>query len=268
MSRDESPFSRQGPKAFQAVAARAATVALALADHGCDAAITLLENLASSMESDIEALYRCQFIQIRLEVDGVPVDFNAFFDRFVQEGWIKAAPPLRRLMLAYLANIAGGEGAMPWHLNGQSLQALCALALLDPDCLDVYRLYIEKGDHYHDHGPYDLYAEFLDRHGLRSEVDVRFGVFLTMKGWDDLRVDPTSFLEGAAQLVTPERFTELVMEEAVVWDKFYWDNYSREYIDYIGRADTPFASKVANALDLTISGRARLLRAIQHRLAR
>ena len=63
-------------------------------------------------------------------------------------------------MLGYLNNIDGGEGDMPWHYGGQSLLALRALVLLDADAHDVYRLYLKKGDLEHDHGPYELYAEY------------------------------------------------------------------------------------------------------------
>ena len=126
-------------------------------------------------------------------------------------------------MLGYLNNIDGGEGDMPWHYGGQSLLALRALVLLDADAHDVYRLYLKKGDLEHDHGPYRALCRVLDRHGVRNEADVRFGIYLTLMGYLDTDTDPSLLLDGAERYVTAERLADIVIEGAKHRGDDFWE---------------------------------------------
>jgi hypothetical protein len=200
---------------FEAVVEREAMLTLTAADGGRDAAIAVVNDLADRMERNIEALYACGSINIRYIIAGQPLDNGAFFARFVDENWIEAAPALRRLMLAYLNGIEGGEGGMPWHYEcAGSPHAMRALMLLDLDAQDVYRLYLSKGDLEHDHWPYHFYKEYLSHRGWRHEADFRFSIHLTMSGCLDEIVDSLGPIRAGQDHVSAERLAEIIKEEA------------------------------------------------------
>jgi len=233
---------------FLAVVARDAMVTVPVADDSRSAALAALEDLAGRMERDLDALYRCGAINFRFVCNGIDLDQTEFFGRFVRENWVEAARPLKRILMAYLNSIEGGEGCMPWHDGGQAIQALRALVLLDPDAYDAYRLYLEKGDLEHDHSPYELYTEFVVRHGIRHEADVRFGIFLTVMGCLDTDTNPKPLMKRAEKIVTPERFADIVIEEAEVRDDGFWEEYGRDYVKYLGDGGSTFQQAVVALL--------------------
>jgi hypothetical protein len=109
--------------------------------------------------------------------------------------------------------------------------------------------YLDKGDLEHDHGPYMLYAEYLDRHGIRNEADVRFGIYLTIVGCLETDTDPTGLLQGAQRHVSPERFVEIVIEEARHCGEDFSSDGGEPYVKYLVRsADTTFTRKVIEIL--------------------
>jgi hypothetical protein len=208
-----------GPPEFQALVAREAMVTLIVADDSRGAAIAVLDDLAVRMERDLESMILCDSIHVRLLRNGNDLDFGAFCDRFVQNGWREAVPLLRRILLAYLHHIPGGDGNMPWSYKGwapaeagQPIRVLRALVMLDSGSQDVYRLYIAKGDLEHDTHPYELYGEYVRCHGVRNESDISFGIYLTVMGCNGAAIDTSALMDGAAHHVTPERFADLVME--------------------------------------------------------
>lgn len=217
-------------------------------DESLDAAIAVVDDLAGRMERDLGSRDFCESISLRLVLDDQPLDVASFFDRFEQEDRMEAAAPLRRLMLAYLNNIEGGEGCLPWHYEGHALHALRALVLLDAGAHDVYRLYLDKGDIEHDAGPYELHAEYLERHGARNEADIRFGIYLTMTGFRSADVDPVAVLEAAEGHVSARRFADLVIEEEkTVAAKS--GAMGEEYVHYLTAANpTDFSEEVIKLL--------------------
>lgn len=217
-------------------------------DESLDAAIAVVDDLAGRMERDLGSRDFCETISLRLVLDDQPLDVASFFDRFVQEDRMEAAAPLRRLMLAYLNNIVGDEGGLPWHYNGQAQHALRALVLLDADAHDVYRLYLDKGDIEHDAGPYELYAEYLERHGVHNEADIRFGIYLTMMGFRSADVDPAAVMEAAEGHVSSRRFADLVIEEEEKL-AIKWGSVGEDYVQYLtATAPTDFSEDVIRML--------------------
>jgi hypothetical protein len=245
-----APFSPpDGPEGFQTVVIRDTMTTLVVPDDSREAAIAVLEDLATRMERDLNALICCETISLHFVQNGKPLGATAFFNRFVDNNWTEAVPVLRRLMLAYLNNIAGDEGGMPWHTNGQAQSALRALMLLDVNSYDVYRLYIVKGDPEHDHGPYEFYAEFAGHHGIAGEEDIRFGIYLTLIACQITDTDPSALLQSAERLVTPERFADLVIEEAQRHRDGFWNDCGETYIDYLrNQRGTAFVRRVIEIL--------------------
>lgn len=241
-------YPPDGPAGFRAVLAAEAMVTLTLADGGIGAALAVLEELAARMEHDLDALILCNTITLRFVLDGQEIPADTFFDRFVQTRSAEAVPLLRRILLAYLNGIEGGEGGMPWNLTGQSFQALRALLLLDANSLDIYRLYIDKGDLEHDDLPFGFFAAYVRRHGVRGEADIRFGIHMTLLGCQTDWVDPAPLLAGAARLLTAERFAAMVTETVAAHGDAAWPALRGAYAAYLERHSTTAFTREVIAL--------------------
>ena len=155
-------------------------------------------------------------------VAGKPVKEAAFFRRIARDA-LAVVPELRALLLAYTDQLgAGGEGAQPWQDPDEGVgglgPALHALALLDPDCLDVLRAYLETRDGEHEGYCLDVVVPaYLDRHGWRDAATVRFGMYATLNRFWGGSTPADGFggmSEAMAEFMTSADVAATVLQEA------------------------------------------------------
>jgi hypothetical protein len=236
-----SHYDIKGDDAFEQVFIREAMVTLVAPSCEKDDCIAVLRELASRIESDFHAMLVCDAFSPRFVVAGEVEDCETFFGRFVDEDWSDAAPELRRVLWGYLTRIHGGEDGRPWASAGSALRALM---LLDLDAQDVFRLYIDKGDLEHEHGPYEFYEEFVARRGWRNAADVEFSLYLTIRGCFDTEVDPTTPIEMAEQFMTAQDAATQIRE---IFERFQLSDCISDYVKRLAPA-SPYVEEVARTL--------------------
>ncbi len=156
------------------------------------------------------------------KVAGKPVKEATFFRRIAKDA-LPVVPELRALLIAYTDSLGeGGEGVQPWQDPDEAVgglgPALHALALLDPDGLDVLRAYLETRDGEHEGYALDVVVPaFFKRHGWRDAAAVRFGIYATLNRFWGGRQPPEGFdgmWTAMARLLTPGEAAMAVLREA------------------------------------------------------
>ena len=134
--------------------------------------------------------------------------------------------------------------------------ALRALALLDPDCPDVLRAYLETRDGEHEGYALNIVVPaFFKRHGWCDSSAVRFGIYATLNRFWGGGHPPEGFTgmrDAMAHLLTPEEAAEAVLQEAEHFGRKPEWGYDaaayREAFRSVLDTANPFEAAVCNAV--------------------
>ena len=217
------PLPGSHAAAFSAFVRQSRRDRFILPDWNRDSVATALEAQRAAVAAGLADLVDPEEDRLTFsyKVAGKPVKEPAFFRRIVKEA-LPVVPELRALLAAYTDQLgAGGEGVQPWQDPDEGIgglgSALRALAILDPECLDVLRAYLETRDGEHEGHCLDVVVPaYLDRHGWRDAATVRFGIYAVLNcfwgGRDPYGID--GLREAMADLSTPEDVATTVLREA------------------------------------------------------
>ena len=218
------PLPGSYTKAFAAYVREQCRDRFTLPDWSRDSIAAALEAQRATITASLPALVDPEENKLTFayKVAGKPVKETAFFRRIVK-GALPVVPELRALLLAYAEALgANGEGVQPWQDPDEGVgglgPALLALALLDPDSLDVLRAYLETRDGEHEGFCLDIVVPaFFKCHGWRDAEAVRFGIYATLNRFWGGRRPPEGFAgmrDAMARLLTPEQAAEALLQEA------------------------------------------------------
>ena len=217
------PLSRRHAKAFAAFVRERRRDRFALPDWSRDGIAAALDAQRAAVAAGLPDLVDEEDrLTFAYKVAGRPVKEAAFFRRIAKDA-LPVVPELRALLLAYTDALGtGGEGVQPWQDPDEAVgglgPALRTLALLDPDCLDVLRAYLETRDGEHEDYCLDtVVPAFFECHGWRDAAAVRFGIYATLNRYWGGRQPPEGFdgmWEAMALLLTPGEAAEAVLREA------------------------------------------------------
>jgi hypothetical protein len=222
--RDTHPRYERHAESFGAFARRRTRKLIPVPDWTREDCASALAKQTKSIRKGFDhmVLASNQTLNFAYRVGRKTLDEASFFAELAERS-IPIVPELRALLSAYIGQLGeGGEGVQPWEDPDEGIaafgSALRALALLDPDCLDVLRAYLETRDGEHEGYCLDVVVPaFLERHGWRDAEAVRFGIYATLNRFWGGRKPPEAFqgLRSAmARLVTVEDATETVLREA------------------------------------------------------
>ncbi len=165
------------------------------------------------------------------------MDEASFFAGLVERN-VPVVHELRALLNTYLEVLGdGGEGVQPWEDPDNGIgalgSALHALAILDPDALDVVRVYLEKRDGEHEGYCWDaVLPAYFNRHGWQNAETVRFGIYAVLnRFWGGAHpYDLEGLREAMEKLTTPPDVAVTVRREADAFGrKPEWDYDAATY---------------------------------------
>ncbi len=182
-----------------------------------------LSSLTEQVETRLADLIWGEYLRVRFELDGEDLSEESFYQRIVEQD-LPVGGALRKLILAYLDGIEGGEGKQPWSEGEEGIaafgHAVRALVLLDPGFLDVLRLYMTKRDGEHECFCGDvILPDFLKRYGWRDPAVLGFGVFFAINRiWggrvpESLIWNEYGLIDAASGMMKAEAFANLVLAE-------------------------------------------------------
>ncbi len=223
IAQPDRPRARSHAKDFAAYVRSRRRDRFALPDWSRDSvAATLIAQraaVAAGLDDLVDDEDRLAF---SYKVAGKPVKETTFFARIARDA-LPVVPELRALLAAYIDALgAGGEGVQPWQDPDEGVgglgPALRALALLDPDGLDVLRAYLETRDGEHEGYALNVVVPaFFKRHGWRDAAAVRFGIYATLNRFWGGRHPAEGFAgmrKAMARLLTPGEAVAAVLREA------------------------------------------------------
>lgn len=226
-------------KAFAAFARRQTRKHLTMPDwtqESCAAALLKQTKLLRNGFGDM-VLASTERLNFTYRVGKATMDEASFFAGLVERN-VPVAHELRALLNTYLEVLGdGGEGVQPWEdpENGIGAlgSALHALAILDPDALDVVRAYLEKRDGEHECYCWEaVLPAYFDRHGWLNAETVRFGIYAVLNCfWGGAHpYDLDGLREAMKKLMTPPDVAETVRREADAFGrKPEWDYDAATY---------------------------------------
>ena len=253
-------------EAFKAFVRKNTVNVVVLKDWSLEACAMALREQRMRIDSQFESLVAGSQFAKSLEFRYVVGDQNyeeAEFFQLLVDQWADVAQELRALLTTYLKKIgAGGEGGQPWKHGGSGTPALGhamrALVLLDPDALDVFRVFLAKRDGEHEGYCRDtILPDYVRTHGWRNRKALRFGIYFTFNMlWGGGGCGPINgggLMTAASCMVSPKEFVDLVTTEASALrlDPLWNDQDEGYYLScfYTGldKAD-PFQAAVGEAL--------------------
>ena len=257
------PLPGSHAKSFAAYVRERRRDRLVLPDWGRDSVAAALEAQRAAIAAGLPDLVDPEEdrLAISYKVAGKSVREAAFFRRIATDA-LPVVPELRALLLTYTDALGeGGEGVQPWQEPEKGVgglgPALHALALLDPNCVDVMRAYLETRDGEHEAYALDVVVPaFFERHGWCDAAAVRFGIYATLnRFWGGRRPPEGSagLRDAMARLLTPEEAAEAVLREAEHFGRRPEWGYDaaayREAFRSLLDAANPFEAAVRNAMD-------------------
>lgn len=206
--------------AFDAFVNKATMVEQPVEAFDAPCVTAVLSSLSERIEAELADLIWGEYLRVRFVFEGRDLSEESFFRRLV-DSELPVTRPLRQLILTYLEGIEGGE---VWSDGEEGIaafgHAVRALVLLDPESLDVLRLYMTKRDGEHECYCGDvIMPEFLKRYGWRDEAVLRFGVFFAINRiWGGLRPEAQiwneyGLLDAASGMLKADAFADLVLAE-------------------------------------------------------
>ncbi|SDE30335.1 hypothetical protein [Rhodospira trueperi] len=238
------------------------------------AVIETLDALTHRIETDVDSLLWGNDLalttHLNFDVGGAVWDEERFFRGLIEANLVDAAPALRRLLLAWVRHPEANrlQEAYADDLTGGFGRALQTLMCLDPDSLDVFRLYLKWRDTEHECSAHQVaFPAYLERFGWRDEATIRAGTALMVdlmagghRGPSGPWFEP-GYWERVSAMMSPERFAALVAEDmATMVDKEITpeeeadgvvDEFTEQVLDALREClspDDPFQAAVAQLL--------------------
>lgn len=247
-------------KAFQQFAEEQTSVRVELSEVSAGAVDLALLDVSRRIEANFEKMigkytFRLYFVVGHRQISE-PEMFQTIIDQEmpVTEG-------LRAVLSAYLEQVKPDARNQLWYEDEEGIgalgYALRALVLLDPDALDIFRLYLARRDTEHEGFCLNVVLpEFVEKHGWRDEKALRFGVYCAINGFNGAgfdRKDAYSLIVAASRMVDAKSFAKLVIDEASNMDlKPQWNHQTTPwYISNFGAIldqDEPYQAEVAQCL--------------------
>jgi hypothetical protein len=202
--------------------------------QACDEA---LWELAKRIEADMPSMIWGETLRFRFAVAGEITNETEFFQRLLDQQ-INAVAGLRTLLLTYLDKIGvGGEGRQLWQNGEKGIAALGpalrALVLLDPDALDVFRIYLSKRDGEHEgYCRGTIMPDFVKTHGWRDRKALQFGIYFILNSfWGGFSLNPNEYglLTAASCMVSAKDFVGMLLGEVFAFNPTpQWSHQNEE----------------------------------------
>ena len=183
-------------------------------------------------------------------ISGVERDEIEFFQLIIDTK-IDIVSELRELLFTYINQVKGnGNWVQPWQtteIPGLG-SAMRALLILDSESIDLFRQYLEIRDGEHEsYCSNEILPDYVQTHGWRNKDALRFGIYASLNAFwgnvSDGNPNKCSLLEAAAELVTAEEFTDMLISEATtfsldpLWNNQDQDWYILNFLSYLDTAD-------------------------------
>jgi hypothetical protein len=190
-----------------------------LNDWGAESIARALKEQESRIANDFRELvigrsYIAEFLNFDYVINGKIYSEEQFFEYLLDEN-VDVIVELRGLIATYLTKFEGSHN--PWQSEvGPALgSAMRTLILLDPDSLDLLRLFLVKRDMEHEDYCYRrIIVEFFERCGWNDERTLRLGIFSLLRGEPLNPADlKRKVLEAAAIQFDIDDLVELVIDE-------------------------------------------------------